>query len=134
MIRHITRIALTIFVVAILIVIVLNHSADDKPKKATNLSTHKLHVQPKEKVPSKYDKIDLFVDTEKTNTYNMHTLKPVTNNEPINNEIEAWIESEKQAFINELTEGSNSQSTFKLDVSIETESKHYNRLIFKIHK
>lgn len=134
MIKHIIRITLTIFVTAILFIIVLNHLADDKPKEAMNLSTHASHVQPKEKVPSKYDKIDFFIDTEKNDAYSIQTLFPVTNNEKINNEIDAWIESEKQAFINELPEDSESQATFKLDTTIETESKHYNRLIFHIHK
>src|SRR5699024_7102825 len=62
------------------------------------------------------------------------SLIPVTTNEVINNEIESWVKSAKQAFIDELPKDAQSQASFKLVTTIETESKHYNRLIFQIDK
>lgn len=134
MIKHIIRITLTIFIIAILFMTVLNHLGDSKPKKAMNLATHASHVQAKEKIPSRHDKINLFINTEKNNIYHIHTLTPVTNYKMINNEINAWIESEKQTFINELTADTASQTFFNLNTTIETESKHYQRIILQLDK
>lgn len=133
MIRHITRIGLIIIVFAILIVIVLDHSANDEPKQVTNLSTHASQVQLKDRVPSIYKNIDFFIDTERTSTYSIDILKPLTNSESINNEIGTWIETEKQTFIDNLQEDSETHASFKIDITIEPESKHYNRFIFHIH-
>src|SRR5690625_1949779 len=134
MMKHITRTIITIFVIVILIIITSDHSVDDKPRQVVNQSIHAAQVQLKEKVPSKYDQIDFFIETEKNDSYRMDSLIPVTNNETINNEIEAWIKSLKQAFIDELPEDYQSQASLKLVTSMETESKYYNRLIFQIDK
>src|SRR5690625_5165408 len=134
MIKHITRAMITIFVIIILIIITSDHSVDDKPRQAAHQSVQSAQVQLKEKVPSKYDQIDFFIDTEKSDAYRLDSLVPVTNNEMINHEIEAWIKSAKQTFINELPENYMSQASFELVTIIETENKSYNRLIFQIDK
>ena len=134
MIKHITRAMITIFVIIILIIITSDHSVDDKPRQAAHQSVQAAHVQLKEKVPSKYDQIDFFIDTEKNDAYRIDSLIPVTNNEMINDEINSWIRSAKQKFIDELSEGEKSQASFKLVTTMETESEHYNRLIFQIQK
>lgn len=134
MIKHITRTMIMILIIVILIIIITNHSLDDKPRQAVNQSIHAAQVQLKEKVPSKYDQIDFFIDTEKSDAYRLDSLVPVTNNEMINHEIEAWIKSAKQTFINELPENYMSQASFELVTIIETENKSYNRLIFQIDK
>lgn len=134
MIKHITRTVITIFVIVILIIITSDHSADDEPRQAANQSIHAAQIQLKEKVPSEYDQIDFFIDSEKNDAYRIDSLIPVTTNEVINNEIESWVKSAKQAFIDELPKDAQSQASFKLVTTIETESKHYNRLIFQIDK
>lgn len=134
MIKHLTRTLITIFVIAILFITTSDHSVDDKPRQAANQSIHAAQIQVKEKVPSKYDQVDFFIDTEKNSAYRTDSLIPVTNNSTINNEIETWIESTKQAFIDGLPTDYQSQSTFQLITFMETESENYNRLIFQINK
>lgn len=134
MIRHITRIGLLITVIAILIVIVLNHSNDDETKVTTDSSTHASHVQLKNKIPSPYKQIHLIIDSEKTKSYTVQVMKPVTTSETINQEIESWLETEKQLFIQSLPEDTKELASLKVNVSIEPETKQYQRLIFQIDK
>lgn len=134
MIRHITRLGLILIVIVIVMIIAINRLTDAPPKKTMNLSTHSFNIQPKEKIPSKYKEVDLYLETEKTDTYMIQTISPKTNSQTVNNAIETWLEAQKQSFLSSITEDSDKQASLKIDVDIETESKHYDRFVFQIYQ
>lgn len=132
MIRHITKLGLTIVVIVILIVIGIGGLTHDAAHDTMNPSKHRSHLKLKERIPSTHDGIDLFMKTEHTNTYTIDMIIPVTKSEIVNDEVEQWIEKEKQAFIDNILEDAIDQASFELSVVIEQESNHYDRFIFQV--
>lgn len=134
MIRHIMRSVLTVFAVVIFILIGVNFLSDDEPKETMNLSTHASYMKTKDKIPSKFDHIDLYTKDEQSQTYNFHTVLPVTNSDTINSNIEEWIETKKQTFLASLSDDVDTKASLQIDVAIERESEHYHRFVFKLNE